>query len=178
MSSPNIQEHKVTTADEPKALDQTITAKLNRLMKLAKADPARGDIKFSDDEKVKLEKQYARHMDDYRFYLDFGLKATGVFYAVLGTTLSLYFSNNPNLDRGLVIFFLLVPIAVSLILGGVCLAGAILWGCVSKYFYTIAEVVEIVMVHQVGVLTWLLSIFGVLFVCIGIALILLMIYLT
>ncbi len=181
MNSPENPEVEIATkTDEPGNLvgsDQTLTAKINKLMRLTRDDPARLAIKFSEEEKVKLEEQYARHMDDYRFYLDFGLKANGVFYAVLGTTLSLYFSNNPNLDKGLVIFFLLVPIIVSMVLGGVCLVGAYLWGRVSKNFYTIAEVIEIVIVHQVGILTWLLCIFGGLFLGIGIALICLMRYL-
>ena len=131
MNSPENREVEIATrTDELRNLvgsDQTLTAKINRLMRLTRDDPARLAIKFSEEEKVKLEEQYARHMDDYRFYLDFGLKANGVFYAVLGTTLSLYFSNNPNLDKGLVIFFLLVPIIVSMVLGGVCLVGAYLW---------------------------------------------------
>jgi len=179
-SSENQKAEIATTEAKPENLvgsNQTLAAKINKLMKLTKIDPERLTINITEEEKVKLRDQYAQHLDAYKFYLDFGLKVNGVFYAVVGTTLSLYFSNNANLDRGLVIFFLLVPIIVSLILGGVCLVGAYFWGGVSKNFYTIAEVIEIVIVHKVGILTCLLYIFGVLFLGIGVALIFLMAYL-
>lgn len=158
--------------------NQFLPDKINKLMEFTRKDPERLAIEFSEEEKAKLKDQYAQHMEDYRFYLDFGLKANGVFYAVVGAILSLYFGNNPNLDKGLVLFFLLVPIIISLILGVVCLVGAWLWGGVSKKFYTIAEVLEIVIVHRVGILTCLLCIFGILFLGIAAALIFLMRYLT
>ena len=180
MNLPENQKAEISASAEDcgnLVLHQSLITKINRLMELTSNDPDRLTITFCEEEKAKLKDQYAQHMDDYRFYLDFGLKANGVFYAVLGTILSLYFGNNPNLDRGLVIFFLLVPIVIGFILGVVFLVGARLWGQVSKKFYAIAEVLETVIVHQVGILTWLLRIFGTLFLGIGVALILLMIYL-
>lgn len=132
---------------------------------------------FNEVEKTKMENAYLQHKEDYKFYLGFGLQVIGVFYAVLGGILSIYFSNNPNPDKGLIKLFLLLPIFISIILGFLCIFGAIIWTRATAIIYKIAKICEIVIVHKFDILSWLLYIFGGLFIVVAVALAVLMNYL-
>ena len=126
-------------------------------------------------------KEYKLHIDLYRFYLSIALKAIAFFYGITGVILSLIF-NPARAERGqeqilrvllplpVVDVFLAVPIAMSVVLGCVFLAGGELWGRLARDInrkVNKSKGVNVIVPPKIILLTWVLWAFGGLFFLAG-----------
>lgn len=66
----------------------------------------------SEYQQARMEKDYDRHLKLYEFYLDFGLKVNGFFYAIVGGILSFYYTKESSSDRWVQALLLLLPIII------------------------------------------------------------------
>jgi len=104
-----------------------------------------------------LWKQYALHVDLYKFYLDLGVKVNAFYYAVTGSILTYYFQNASN---GVARYALLLPIAFSITLAGVFFYGASQLGVVRTELFRIREKLGLETAPEMMVLIIFLRVFG------------------
>src|SRR4051812_44419838 len=96
-----------------------------------------------------LWKQYALHVDLYKFYLALVVKVNVYYYAVTGAILTYYFQNPTNtLSR----YALLLPIAFSLAISAIFFYGAQLLGVVRQELFAIRDELELRTAPDVRVL--------------------------
>jgi hypothetical protein len=131
----------------------------NRLLQFVK-----GFLWFNGDTSLpeeKLKWELEKYLKLYEFYFDIALKAVGLFAAIVGTILSIYFGKDadPNVKR----FLLQAPLIVSMVLGGIFIVGGMWWWRVSAKEKWIARHLKMVQLPEIAVLTYLLWVFGILF---------------
>lgn len=114
-----------------------------------------------------LWKQYALHVDLYKFYLDLGVKVNAFYYAVTGSILTYYFQNASN---GVARYALLLPIAFSLALAGVFFYGASQLGIVRAELFRIRKKLGLETAPEMMVLIIFLRVFGAILFGTGFAL--------
>ncbi|MDT4953152.1 MAG: hypothetical protein QOJ02_1290 [Acidobacteriota bacterium] len=159
-------------ADPPRKQDETI----NEVASLATSGTDNVPSPLADEERAKLQKEYDVHIHSYEFYLEYGLKAVAVFYAVIGGILSIYFSGNRRVDSSVLIILLGLPVFMSVILGLTFLWGAKKWRKMSEHIQKIADKLGIERPPDIVLLTYLLWIFGFLYIVTGGALLWLIVH--
>ncbi len=122
---------------------------------------------LTEEKRERFHKEYRDHVRSYEFYLEYGLKAVAVFYAVIGGILSIYFSRNRQVNRSVIQVLLGLPILMSGILGGTFLWGAYKWCKMSKHVKRLARRLGIHRTPDIVLLTYLLLIFGSLYILTG-----------
>jgi hypothetical protein len=114
-----------------------------------------------------LWKQYALHVDLYKFYLDMSMKGNAFYYAITGSILTYYFQNASN---GAIRYALLLPIAFSFALGSVFFYGASRLGVVRDEVFKIRDKLGLEAAPEMMVLIIFLRLFGTILICTGLAL--------
>lgn len=102
-----------------------------------------------------LWRQYANHVDLYKFYLDVTLKALGFYYAITGAIISYYFAHQS--DRRMV-FALLLPIVMSVALATIFGYGAVLMNAIREEVFSIAKKLKLdtgVEVRVLAIALWM-----------------------
>jgi hypothetical protein len=132
------------------------------------------DQTLSPKDTDRLEKEYDRHIHFYEFYLEYGLKAVAVYYAVVGGILSI----NGKMDSAVLRVLLFLSIVMSAALGSTFLWGAWKWGAMVKHINMLAVElkipkpdtdhpdtnIDLLKPPDARLLTYLLLLFGVLFI--------------
>jgi len=114
-----------------------------------------------------LWKQYALHVDLYKFYLDLAVKVNVFYYAVTGAILTYYFQHaGDNITR----FALLLPIVFSLTIGGIFFYGANLILVAREELFAIRDKLGVETAPEIAVLTVFLRSFGTIMVLTGLGL--------
>ena len=111
-----------------------------------------------------------RYFENTRFFLDLGVKGVGIFYAILGGILSIYFARNTEKHGDVISFFLLVPLIISLSLGIVFFIGAIAWRKAAVKLNMISTELGLGVIPTLFFITCLIIALGILFIFTGIAL--------
>jgi hypothetical protein len=126
------------------------------------------------DEKKRADKweEYKLHIELYKFYLDIGLKANLFFYLITGTILGFYLTH-PEVKYKK--FSLLLPILISLALGGMFIHAAMLWMRVSRSIRRIRGELNIKKAPDINIMTVLLAVFGFITLTVGFSMVLLVI---
>jgi hypothetical protein len=102
-------------------------------------------------------RQYATHIELYKFYLDLSFKAFGFYYAVTGAILSFYFAHEADSRIKLA---LLLPIAMSVSLGGLFIYGGRILGKVRDEVFAIASKLQLETGPDLRVLSVTLYVFA------------------
>ena len=114
-----------------------------------------------------LWKQYALHVDLYKFYLDLTIKANVFYYAVTGAILSYYFQGASD---GVARYALVLPIVMSLALGGVHWYSSKLIAVVRQEIFDIRDELSLKTCPEFLVLTIFLRVMGSIMLLVGSAL--------
>lgn len=115
-----------------------------------------------------LWKQYALHVELYKFYLDLVVKVTVFYYAVTGAILTYYFQH--AIDR-VARFALLLPFVFSLAIGGIFFYGAIIQRVTRDELFSIRDKLSLDTAPEIGVLSVFLWAFGSIMILTGITLV-------
>jgi hypothetical protein len=99
-------------------------------------------VPSSDGDRELLWKQYALHIDLYKYYLDITLKGVTLSYGITGALITYVFGKGGD---HLLVIALLLPVLVSLALAGVFLYGARL----LKYSIQEVEAISVALGLQV-----------------------------
>jgi hypothetical protein len=105
-----------------------------------------------------LWRQYATHVDLYKFYMDLVLKGVTFFYAITGAILSYYFAHesDPRMK-----FALLLPVLMSVSFTAIFLYGARLMKTIRDEVFDIASKLKLETGIEVQVLVVTLWSFGI-----------------
>jgi hypothetical protein len=125
------------------------------------------DIISTDSEIAELKWELEKHLENFRFFLDLGLKAVGLFYAILGGILSIYFAKTTDKNNEVVKVLLWVPFLISMILGVFFLIGAKLMKDAAIKLDDISKTLKMIKSPDFSILTWLLLVFGISFFVTG-----------
>jgi len=112
-------------------------------------------------------RQYALHVDLYKFYLDLSIKVNVFYYAITGAILTYYFQHSA--DR-FTRYSLLLPIAFSLAIGALFLYGAALLKTVREDLIDLRDALHLDTAPDVQVLVVFLRAFGVIIAATGVCL--------
>jgi hypothetical protein len=113
-----------------------------------------------------LWRQYANHIDLYKFYMDLALKAFVFYYAITGAIISYYFAHES--DRRMT-FALLLPIVMSLALAYIFGYGAVLMKVVRDEVFSIADKLKLRTGVEVRVLVLTLWVYAAVLVVTAVA---------
>lgn len=122
---------------------------------------------LNPEEKAALGKEYASYLRAHEFYFTLSLQAVAFFYAIVGGILSIYFAGEGKDKDPVLVILLGVPLVMSVILGGAFVVGGYLWRNVAKHVECVARMLRIIRVPDVELLTYLLWLFGFLFLVVG-----------
>lgn len=114
-----------------------------------------------------LWKQYALHVDLYKFYLDLTIKVNVFYYAVTGAILSYYFKGASD---GVARYALVLPIVMSFGLGGIFLYGSTLLTVVRTEVFDIRDKLGLETAPEFMLLTVVLGVMGLIMFLVGVAL--------
>jgi hypothetical protein len=84
------------------------------------------DNVIKDSERAGFQWEYEQFLAKFTFFLDLGWKAVGLFYAVLGGILAIYFTKEVK-EPSVVKFLLYAPFYMSIILSLIFFGCGILW---------------------------------------------------
>ncbi|MDQ1637663.1 MAG: hypothetical protein QOF62_1002 [Pyrinomonadaceae bacterium] len=118
-------------------------------------------------EKADFRWKFERHSENFRFFIAQGLKAVGLFYAIVGGIISIYFSREPDRNNDVLKVLLGAPFVLSLVLGITFVVGGFLWRSATNRIIPTTGVSRMTNVLNFGLVTWLAWIFGVLFFALG-----------
>jgi hypothetical protein len=125
----------------------------------------------TDSEEARLKWELEKHLENFRFFLDLGLKAVGLFYAILGGILSIYFAKAADKNAEVMKVLLWVPFLISVILGVIFLIGARLMRDATIKLNDISRNLRMRKPPDFSLLTWLLVVFGASFLVTGASLV-------
>lgn len=111
-----------------------------------------------------LWKQYALHVDLYKFYLDLTIKINVFYYAVTGAILSYYFQHPRD---GVTEYALGLPVAVSFGLGGLFWYGSFLVNVVRQELFAIRDKLNLSTAPEMQVLTVFARVMGTIMLAVG-----------
>jgi hypothetical protein len=140
---------------------------LSNGVRLARETLVRGEMEPSKLSHELLWKQYALHVDLYKFYLDLTIKANVFYYAVTGAILSYYFQGASD---GVARYALWLPIVMSFGLGGIFLYGTKLLAVVRKDVFYIRDKLGLETAPEFMLLTVFLWVTGLIMFLVGVAL--------
>jgi hypothetical protein len=113
-----------------------------------------------------LWRQYELHVGLYKHYLDLAIKLNIFFYAVTGGLFSFYFA---HANDGAIRWSLALPAAMSFAFAWLFFRAALLMGVVRTEVFQIRDDLGLSTAPEFQVLVYLLRIFGVLFLIVGLA---------
>jgi hypothetical protein len=113
-----------------------------------------------------LWNQYELHVGLYKFYPDLAIKLNIFFYAVTGGLLSFYFS---HANDGAVRWSLALPAVMSFAFAWLFYRAASLVGVVRLEVFRIRDALGLLTAPELQVLVYVLRIFAVLFLIVGLA---------
>ena len=119
-----------------------------------------------------LWRQYNLLVDIYKYYLDMTLRVNLFFYGITGAILTFYFANT-NID--LIQYSLLLPIAMSLGFGGLFFYGSFLLNITRDDIFDLRDQLELDTAPDAMVLSLSLRVFGIIFLGVAIAMIIVLI---
>ena len=119
-------------------------------------------------ERELLWRQYALHVDLYKFYLDLTVKVNVFYYAITGAILTYYFQH--AVDKSIARFALLLPIVFSIAIGGIFFYGAHLLSVTREELFAIRDRLDLETAPEIGVLAVFLRSFGTIMVLTGLGL--------
>lgn len=122
-------------------------------------------------ERELLWRQYELHIDLYKFYLDIALKANVFFYVITGGILTFYFAHS---SERLIKYSLLLPIVLSMALGGVFIHGSKLLRVTRKDIMYTRDALGLRVAPDVRVLAGFLQISAIVFFVVTASMVLLM----
>jgi hypothetical protein len=117
-------------------------------------------------ERETLWKQYALHVDLYKFYLDIVVKVTVFYYAITGAILTYYFQHTFD---GVARFALLLPFVFSLVIGCIFFWGALLHDVTRTDLFALRDKLGLDTAPEIGILRIFLFAFGSIMILTGIA---------
>ncbi len=119
------------------------------------------DSELPNDTRDKLKWELEEHLSLFKFYSDLALKAVGLFAAIVGAILSIYFGKDadPYVKR----FLLQAIFVMSLIMGSLFIGCGALWFRTALKAKQIAKKLEMIRFPDVIYLSYLLWLFGILF---------------
>ena len=126
---------------------------------------------LSEAESADLKWEVGVHMENFRFFLDLGLKAVVLFYAIAGGILSVYFAKNTEKNNEVLKILLWIPFIVSMILGTGFFVGAGLMKKATRDLTHLCRKAQMKKIPDFPLLTWLFVVFGALFFVTGAALV-------
>ena len=102
-------------------------------------------------------KQYEKHIDLYKFYMDLVVKTNAFHFAISGAIVSFYFANksNPNIQ-----WVLLLPALLSLCLFVFFIFGAVINSASRRDVFELRDQLGLKVAPELIVLTVFLSIFS------------------
>jgi hypothetical protein len=122
---------------------------------------------MNDDKKELLWRQYALHVDLYKFYMNVVIKINIFYYAITGGLLSYYFSNQ---DNPLLKWSLILPIIMSFALSFIFLYGSGLIKITRQELFNIRDRLNLETAPEIAILSITLKAFGIIFLLISLAL--------
>jgi len=141
-----------------------------KLSFLLKRDSKSTVVGLNKDERDERWKEYNLHIDLYKYYLELSLKANLFFYAITGTIVGFYLTHP---EVGYKKVSLLLPILLSLALGGIFIHGGILWIRVSGIIRETRRELNIKKAPDINLMTTLLIVFGFIFLVVGVSMVML-----
>lgn len=111
-----------------------------------------------------LWRQYALHVDLYKFYLDLTIKVNVFYYATTGAILSYYFQHTGD---GAARYALILPVVFSVALGGIFWCGSNLVSVVRREMFTIRDQLHLTAAPEFQVLTVFLRVMGTIVLVVG-----------
>jgi hypothetical protein len=78
---------------------------------------------WTDADKADFKWKFEKHSENFRFFIEQGLKAVGLFYAIVGGILSIYFAKEPDKNDEVLKVLLWAPLVISLVLGFTFIGG-------------------------------------------------------
>jgi len=121
-----------------------------------------------------LWRQYSQHTELYKFYLSLIIKVNIFFYGITGAILSYYFT---HINQGYICLSLILPILLSFIFAFIFIYGAILMKYPREEMFKIRDKLKLYTAPDFNVLTTFLWLFGLLLICIGLAILVLLVIL-
>jgi hypothetical protein len=122
-------------------------------------------------EKDKIEfqlRKYASHYERYNAYMDIAFKANVFFYVVTGSIVGFYLSNS---SKPYVKIALIIPMLLGTVFGAIFLYGSYLWRKARRTIKNLEEELIdkelIIPPHDLHLLSWLLLIFGIIFIAVA-----------
>jgi hypothetical protein len=113
----------------------------------------------------KLEWEVEKHLSLYKDYSDFGIKAVGIFAATVGGVLSISFGGGA--DPAVKWFLLQAAFIMSLVMGFIFIGCGALWFHTSIKVKWIARKLKMIKSPDIVYLSYLLWIFGILFLVVA-----------
>ena len=114
-----------------------------------------------------LWKQYEVHVDLYKHYLKLSVEVNVFYYAITGALLSYYFAHR---SEGSIRFALVLPLLMSVMLGGLFIYGAILNRVSRTEVFRVRDALGLQVAPDFAVLGWFLAICAVLMLAVAIGL--------
>ena len=110
-----------------------------------------------DEQNELLWRQYAQHIDLYKFYFEVTIKLTAFHYAITGAILSYYFTQPPD---SMVRWALLLPVVLSSGLGFIFWRGASLLEITREDVFSLRDQLRLEVSPEFAVLVLLLKLFS------------------
>jgi hypothetical protein len=114
-----------------------------------------------------LWKQYEISVDLYKHYLKLAIEINVLYYAVTGALLSYYFAHKAD---GPIRFALVLPLLMSVMLGGLFIYGAILNRISRAEMFRVRDGLRLQAAPDFAVLSWFLSICATLMLSVSVGL--------
>lgn len=119
------------------------------------------DNVIEDSERAMFQWEYEQFLAKFMFFLDLGWKAVGLFYAVLGGILAIYFTKDLK-EPDVVKFLLYAPFYMCIILSLIFFGCGILWwGLISKVDDIVNKNLKMTTTPNFRILTSLFFVFTV-----------------
>lgn len=115
---------------------------------------------ITGDERAQLQWEYEQFLAKLMFFLDLGWKAVGLFYAVLGGILAIYFTKDLK-EPAVVKFLLYAPLIISISLSLIFFGCGILWWRLISKVEDIVEALKMTTTPNFRILTSLFWVFAV-----------------
>ncbi len=117
------------------------------------------DNALPDSERANLQWEIEKFLANFTFFLDLSWKALGLFFAILGGILAIYFGKDSS-NKDVIKFLLVAPLIMSIILSLIFFASGKLWMNLIPKIDDIAKKLEMTTTPNFRLLTSLFYVFG------------------
>ena len=154
----------MAASEDTKSKSPTTLTSIGPFSKFVASFRKPSQVEISDGElRMELKWELEKHLSLYQFYFDLSVKATALFYAIVGAILSIYLAKEGSADPEVKALLLWAPFVMGVVLGTAFLTGGIWWWRVKRKVDWIAEQIKMKQVPDIAFLSYVLWIFGVLF---------------